>query len=553
MMAATTMFAASCTDFDDYNEAYTSGSAESRQTVWENISNNAELSDFAQLLVKGGYDKVLQGSNFVTVWAPKNGTYDFDSLLNRVDSTMLTDRFIKNHIANYNYNVSSPEDFRVYTQSEKSFVISGNTFGGVPMVEMNIPSVNGTLHLLDGCADYNYNIYEYIFESPGAKMAEYFKHFEYDYFDADRSVLGPIDEFGRQTYSDSVIVTRNRLSERHLLDADLTDEDSLYTFIIPTDKAYEDAYSKIKSYFNYPSKGKIDYYQLSEGADGPGSSLSASVQSEILSDSLTGLNLVSNLVYSHNNTYNAWLPEINRPDDVWQSDTICTVKNIKLSNGKEFFDYTEDGKAMSNGYVYMADSLPVRSWDSWCPEININIFDRKTRPISTGCNVRTVNHQYNRFDPEIGDYITRHLYLDPISDNSQPEIYFNIDGVKSATYNIYVVLLPENYNKTDNPVEEKVTQLTAEVSYYTEKQSLGKKEFGPVLTDSAKLGKIDTLCLGEMTFPYSYVGTSAVPYLKLKVKRSKYNSKEKNYAYWLRIGAVILRPVEYDEYLKNED
>ena len=44
MIAAATLLAASCTDFDDYNEAYKTGSPESKKTLWENISSLSDLT-----------------------------------------------------------------------------------------------------------------------------------------------------------------------------------------------------------------------------------------------------------------------------------------------------------------------------------------------------------------------------------------------------------------------------------------------------------------------------------------------------------------------------
>ena len=47
MMAATMLTAISCSDFDDYNEVPAEQSVAAQQTLWQNISNNKELSDFA--------------------------------------------------------------------------------------------------------------------------------------------------------------------------------------------------------------------------------------------------------------------------------------------------------------------------------------------------------------------------------------------------------------------------------------------------------------------------------------------------------------------------
>lgn len=105
MVAAAMLSATSCTDFSDYNEAYNDSNASADKTLWENINGDSNLSQFASLLTKAGYDKVLNSANSYTVWAPVNGTFDMSQYEN-LDSAQLVQQFVKNHIANYNYVVS---------------------------------------------------------------------------------------------------------------------------------------------------------------------------------------------------------------------------------------------------------------------------------------------------------------------------------------------------------------------------------------------------------------------------------------------------------------
>ena len=217
-MMAAALIAASCTDFDDYNEAYQTGGAGSNKTLWENISERENLSDFARLLSKGGYDKELSKSRFYTVWAPENGTFNFDEF-NQMDSATLVQRFIKSNVADYNFVLSSSVDERVHVLNEKSFTLQnleGCTFGGNDIVTSNIPSLNGTLHITDGAVQYMPNIYEYIFDNADtdSSIAQYLKKYEDVYLDEKNSVVGPIDSLGQQTYSDSVMVMRNVIMEQ---------------------------------------------------------------------------------------------------------------------------------------------------------------------------------------------------------------------------------------------------------------------------------------------------------------------------------------------------
>ena len=47
---AAALLLASCSDFDDYNEAVTDVTASANKTLWENIQQTPELSDFAALV-----------------------------------------------------------------------------------------------------------------------------------------------------------------------------------------------------------------------------------------------------------------------------------------------------------------------------------------------------------------------------------------------------------------------------------------------------------------------------------------------------------------------
>ena len=115
----------SCTDYDDYNKVPTDVNASAERTLWENISQNSSLSDFANIIKYVGFDDELQQSHFYTVWAPLNGTYDAQSLLNQDKETVLY-RFVKSHIAEYNHNVSGGVDERIHALNDKSFSFIGS-------------------------------------------------------------------------------------------------------------------------------------------------------------------------------------------------------------------------------------------------------------------------------------------------------------------------------------------------------------------------------------------------------------------------------------------
>ena len=52
LSGAAVLVLAACSDFSDYNEVRTDAAATGNQTLWENIRQNSQLSDFAALVQK---------------------------------------------------------------------------------------------------------------------------------------------------------------------------------------------------------------------------------------------------------------------------------------------------------------------------------------------------------------------------------------------------------------------------------------------------------------------------------------------------------------------
>src|SRR5574344_1326005 len=119
MLVAGGMFAAtSCSDFSDYNTVTGSTDPSADNTLWENISGNANLSDFASVLKRVGYDKVLSASHTYTVWAPVNGSFNMDSLKNVTDAKVEKE-FVKNLLADYSHKEGDLNDTTVYMLNQK--------------------------------------------------------------------------------------------------------------------------------------------------------------------------------------------------------------------------------------------------------------------------------------------------------------------------------------------------------------------------------------------------------------------------------------------------
>ena len=183
VMAALTLGAmtTACSDWDDHYDANGIVTGSATSTLWENISANKNLSDFAALAKKAGYDQVLSNPQTYTVWAPLNGSFDYETL-NNMDLATMKKQFMQNHVAHFNYPASGSVDKSVYMINEKMKKFVGNgtyTMGGLELVQPNIPNSNGTLHAINGKLDFGFNIYEsinandYPLDSVSAYFAKY--------------------------------------------------------------------------------------------------------------------------------------------------------------------------------------------------------------------------------------------------------------------------------------------------------------------------------------------------------------------------------------------
>ena len=74
VVACSALLAMSCTDYLDYNTVPEATNPAADKTLWENIAENENLTDFAAILKSMGYDEVLNAAHTYTVWAPMNGS-----------------------------------------------------------------------------------------------------------------------------------------------------------------------------------------------------------------------------------------------------------------------------------------------------------------------------------------------------------------------------------------------------------------------------------------------------------------------------------------------
>lgn len=556
MIVAAALAATSCSDFSDYNDTPVDINMSADKTLWENISQNKDLSDFAELVKKSGFDEALSHPHFYTVWAPMNGTFDKQALLAEDNATLLK-QFVKNHIADYNHVLSGAVDERVKVLNNKSYEFKGNgtyTFDGLPISLTNLPSSNGLVHVMNGAAQFYPNIYERIStveDMDVDSVANYFKRYEQVTLDTKNSVLGPTVN-GKQTYIDSVMITANTAFES--LKALVDKEDSSYTMLVPTNEAWVAQYNKVKKYFNYiKTTSSQDMDEATAPAPtstnkNPIPTATVTIDAAYNSDSMAVRNIVRNLIFNNNNYYNDWLlSESKQP-----YDSLKSTINGYYTNPKEIMSTTLVTEKMSNGYLRIVDSLAFRPWESWCPTIEISPISSRvwngTESISYITSEEFDRYGYNPMnnETELGYY-----WIYAGAGYSKPEIDIKLSNVLSTTYNIYVVLAPSfDYGvDEENHMFPKPNQLDFTLSYCNAKGALATQKLNQKVENNPN--KVDTVAVGTFTFPVAYygLGNKIYPNLKITTDFGVFDeTMMANYTRDFRIISILLKPVEQEEF-----
>lgn len=538
----------SCSDEDNHYSSYSEVLSDAHATIWENLTMNPDFSDFTGLLQKVGYDKELQSSQTFTVWAPVNGSFDVLSLQEESQGKLVNE-FVENHIARYNYPASGliNDDVAMINHKMKSFVGNGSyTIDGINVVKPNMPGSNGVIHAIDGMLPFRSNIFESL-EPKDFKIdsiCNYYHSYDNRTLDLSQSVEGPMVD-GEITYLDSVFEMDNMLWYQY--SSFINEEDSNYTMLVPTNEAWAAAKAKIESYYNYvPSFDFLENTatKVSEGR------IETPVQLDhtYLHDSITHKNLMQDLFYNNNLFDNTALKTL-------QDGAVLRVDSLVSTTGGKV--YAEDAAELlrgarrvekSNGVMYITDSLRMRPWTTWNPMLRIE--GESSRVLA---NVFYGSASVGRVpdggqNPEVAGKVSGNHYIEavPASSASNPEIDFYLPNVRSTTYNIYAVFLPSNITNAyiTNPLPNNV-QVT--IGYNNERGKLMERRLGRYNND---VSKVDTVFLGEFTFPIAYYATgNYYPYIRIVSRVTPRQSDI--YDRSIRIDCLLLVPKELDEYIKE--
>ena len=549
--------ATACSDWDDHYDANSSFEGSDNATLWQNISANENLSEFAALAKKAGYDQVLNSTQTYTVWAPLNGTFNYEEL-NNMDVETLKKQFLQNHISHFNYPASGSLDQKVFMINEKLNMFTGNgtyKMGDANLTQANILNSNGTLHVIDGKLNFGFNIYETLSDTsyPIDSISAYFAKYNRKELDVDNSVKGPVVD-GQITYLDSVMTEYNYMS--NLLGAYINREDSNYTMILPTNEAWQEKKQMIDANINYLPKYTyyLNFPQNLNKADSTNLPREMVIDNAYLADSLSHLLMVRDLVFNNNIYDNGKLKNL-QPGENLVVDSLVATSGMKLF-GDDPAQLFKDAQRIerSNGSVWVTNKIGYQPWAYKMPvKIDAEYSNFRANTFGGTATMVTVN-AVNK-NPEVEGTLSDNAYCEVAGElTALPEVDYYLPQIYKGKYVLYLGIVPDNINvNTYNP-KKLPNKIQVAYGYYDiSKTNPGKyTEKNVTGTFNNDPSKIDTLRIGEIDFPTSTAGLSnAYPYIRIKSRASNREVAENVYDRTLRIDFILLVPSELDEYLKE--
>lgn len=579
-------FTACTDDHFDIQPSTVSGS----NTIWQNVEANADLDSVAMILrrckvmksqtdksAKQTYAELLATSQQLTAWLPKNGTFNAKQYLDELDSAAVlrakdemagtraeydvANRFARNHIARFNYESNMGEQ-RIALMNSKivNYNAGEGTFNGVKLdaANANILSSNGMLHVLDGESQFAYNVFERLqVDSRFAKIYGDIDKYNVYTFSSSSSIQGSMNHNGSMEYVDSVWSRTNSLMTDARLTY-LTDEDSLYVSVIPTDAAYEAARQKLHGLFKYAKN--YNYAWDASKRDWTNKGTNAL---KFNTDSLTTYNVTSGILSASTFSvgYNsegpvttsnpqAFLNHVLTADSL-NSNAGLVIYNKDKGNVNPIFDgqTADDAIKASNGYIFAVDNYNYDPSYSFIQKMNINGHNTSQVTGSTSEQAQYVTLDKENQNAEVNvDALgaDNYYYYFPVSGNSQLNIDFKLNRVLSTKYKISIVLLPNRVNINNIRAEEDGTIIEEKPVFDVQiRDDKGSMIGKPVKNVSVDQDKVEKKVLWEaFEFPYAYFGLpsgyESFPVLRISMS---YAQQRKGKCKALSIAKVILEPV----------
>ena len=556
-----TIAGVSCTDTWDEHYSVNSSSV-AGISLWELIENDESLTNFKNVLDSCEFKRVLESSQVFSVWAPEIDEATAQHWIDlykaekkrgvREEDNSALNQFVRNHIAMYNHQVSqvSGKD-TIVMMNGKRMVLSVDMMNNDATIEGKPGNAgNGVLYKVNKVLNFFPNIWESIQtdtegENALDSVCKFFASWNDVVLNEEASVQGGIKD-GKVWYLDSVMTFNNTYFNAF---GKIHNEDSLYWYLAPTNKVWEEKLPVFMSYFQYhQDRGKE------------------------LADSLQNLYAKQLLTYATffnvRDQYDGF--NIDNPD------SLCNTMYSIYDPNYDVFDKPFEGKGIlagltaeecSNGRLYKMNewNVPLLRTD-FIRDINVEAeyndnytavpLKAASRGDSIAMIVSTVTQGIDSLKVSGGRFIR-------VSDNrttarkNQPEISFLIKNTLSnVPYDIAVVFaspLARDTTEASKSEAQLKRQITAKIRYNTSTtQDMHKP--ANALTIGSKIDvdatKMDTVIINTaskykdgITFPVcNFNESEARVVVTLQSLKGNDGLLKKGYAQELYIDEVIMIP-----------
>lgn len=551
-----------CTCSDEWDDHYNTQQVGNGRSLWETISTDNTLSNFASVIQATGYDKALASSQVFTVFAPTNDaltadqaekwidTYNQEKAESKKDEDNKTIKeFVKNHITLYNRSVSELSNDTIVMLNGKYLKLDGETLDGHNLSLTNSHHANGVLFKVDHQVNYFYNVFEYLATDADLDSVAKFLYSYNEYeFMPELSVPGGIEN-GQTVYLDSVTVLENELFGRIGL---INEEDSTYTMLVPTNQVWDKLVTEYENYFNY-----CDFVQ----------------ERDSLKHLNTRMAIVRGTVFSHTNNQH-WadsavsvnaVPYSSRKYMYGSADAAYYIYYNTMAEGGVFNGAVE--KECSNGRVMKADNWNIDKTQSFLQNVIMEGEARNSQAkVDEAKTVTPLQSTYVSSTHPFYNKISNNGFVEiiPTTANARPKVHFYIDNVLSnMAYDIQLVLVPTWTGELTNPgVAETVKpnfmnvklwylkQDAADNSVENEKSWTVEQLLKNYETNFKREG-VDTtyITMDTITVASNYVFPTCsygleTPQVMLEIEGLGIGAFKDRYQSTIRVDAIILKPHE---------
>ena len=573
----TTMMA--CQDTWDDHYSQVPDTKYGNASLYKVLKAQPELSDFCRVLdatkvlsnnkmTPVTYKDLLDGDQFYTVWAPVNGTFDADSLINMCKTfsgdSLVEVLFVKNHIARFAHSVGNAGDSVVLMLNGKNMRMKEGRYADVQISESNLAARNGVVHVLQNPATFYNNVFEAMLNRPEfSHIGDFFRYYQVQEFDEASSLASGVVD-GKTIYIDSVFYTSNLCLSWF---GRINDEDSLYWMLAPTKEVWEPVYEEALSYYNCDNLKNSDsissFYAHSAVMEdlfyNPHKWIQRSIQDSIVSTSWSSYYTK----YEPKHRYFRPFDEGGLFNQNWVNVVEC-----------------------SNGTVYEMNTWPFDKYDTYF--FPSQVLATTTRDLFDygGNAAKTVDLTMENIYAHNDTVAQSYLSVTPTSNTDKFFLEYSL-SVLSGCYDIYLVVLPKSVDPSrdmsDNTVAGKRNKLpnkfqidlfyigrdgqeykvSSKNRYKLDKSQPGfyvdgKKDTSiPYLFEgNAKNNKgvadstlfvnnpycVDTIKLCTMEFPVNSMLQTKEGTVRLRITNSVTATESRNYADYLFLDGILLMP-----------